>query len=114
MDQKAPVYTTHITIDPIEESKGPAKAFRWMVSFKAPDHRGERLLGYRACGIVNSNSTGFKFQEEPQVHDAERPVWTTMPSDQRPDIRREIAAKAKKALEMMRKSGKPNFEYVIN
>jgi hypothetical protein len=84
-----------------------------MVMFQGPDHKGERQLGYRACGIINNDLSGLKFEEEPQVHDAERPVWTTMPSDQRLDIRKEIISKARKACDMMKKRGKNSFEYLV-
>jgi hypothetical protein len=53
------------------------------------------------------------FEQEPQVHDDMRPVWTTMNPTDRTDIRKRIIGLAKTAVEELKKSGEEAFEHVI-
>jgi hypothetical protein len=80
----------------------------------AGDAKRERPLGYRSSGYVveQDGNSQLCFEQEPQVHDEKRPVWTTMNPTDRGDIRKTIVRLAKTAVEKLKKSGEETFEYL--
>jgi hypothetical protein len=78
---------------------------------RASDARALRVLGYRASGVAADNM--LTLDCEPEVHDEKRPAWTRMNPTDRPDIRKELTTRARKAIEMLKKSGDATFEYKI-
>lgn len=66
-----------------------ATKYEWRVSLSASDHKGERKLGYRASGLLNSLHILPPYFPI-QVRDADRDVWTTMNPGDRSEIRKRI------------------------
>ncbi|RWK41124.1 hypothetical protein [Mesorhizobium sp.] len=75
------------------------QALEWSIELKAKDASGERTLGYRASGTVGRRKvpSGYGIQ----VHDADRAVWTTMPINDRKDIRQQFDAMLTQAMESL-------------
>lgn len=76
----------------------------------ALDHSGTRKLGYRASGLFTAPGQ-FIFESQPQVHDENRDVWTTMNLTDRPDIREQMRSKVIYATKKMIANGEDTFEY---
>ncbi|ESZ06409.1 hypothetical protein [Mesorhizobium sp. L48C026A00] len=75
----------------------------WSIELKAKDASGERRLGYRASGTVVRRKvpSGYGIQ----VHDADRAVWTTMPINDRKDIRQQFDAMLTQAIQTLASHG---------
>jgi len=67
----------HIVLNRVQSGTG-VDAISWSVTMKASDATRGRSLGYRAAGTIGRDLAGFQFETEPEVHDENRPVWTTM------------------------------------
>jgi hypothetical protein len=105
----------HVIIQPLSKASesGTNLHLHWSVTMRAPDATGVRRLGYRATGTIRRDLSIVEFDIGPQVHDEERPVWTTMNETDRPDIRKQIINLVRKAAERLMSSGKDRFEYRI-
>lgn len=75
----------------------------WSIEMRATDATGQRKLGYRASGIVDQRKVpnGYGIQ----VHDADRAVWTTMPLNDRKDIRQQFDALLTQAMRALASHG---------
>lgn len=87
--------------------------WRWSITFKAPDARGQRVLGYRASGVISADLTEMVFERGPEVHDEKLPRWTPMNATDRPDIRHKIAQLASNAAKKLKDRGEETFECVF-
>ncbi|MER9341817.1 hypothetical protein NKI41_13600 [Mesorhizobium sp. M0601] len=78
-------------------------ALEWSIELKAKDASGERRLAYRASGTVVRRKvpSGYGIQ----VHDADRAVWTTMPINDRKDIRQQFDAMLTQAMQILASHG---------
>jgi hypothetical protein len=77
--------------------------YKWEVRMTAVNHGGTKKLGYRAEGLLNSLEQGP--EEFPLlVHDENRPVWTTMPSSHRKDVRAAIKSLVASAIAVIKVS----------
>jgi hypothetical protein len=87
--------------------------FEWSITMKMLDATGKRDLGYRASGRITANNEKLKvlFEREPQVHDEDRPVWTTMNLTDRPDVRKKFESLVGNAMAKLKASGDSEFEY---
>ena len=77
----------------------------WSVELNGRSQDGQTKLGYRAKGPVDG------FAEDKftiQVHDKDRPVWTSMPLNHRKDIRSSIGQLVKSALKAREDLGHSN------
>ncbi len=85
-------------------SAGGDGKYRWEVTMGAPDSKGQRKLGYRAAGFLDSLGTlpsGFPIE----VHDESRDVWTAMNLADRKDIRVRMESLVAHAVMAMVESG---------
>ncbi|MBZ9857061.1 hypothetical protein LB566_25035 [Mesorhizobium sp. CA13] len=75
----------------------------WAIEMRARDASGLRKLGYRASGTIDRRKVpnGYGIQ----VHDADRAVWTTMPLNDRKDIRRQFDALLTQAMQALASHG---------
>lgn len=87
-----------------ENADGVALKYKWKVTMSAADHKGQRKLGYKACGLLaDLDSSPGEF--DIQVHDADRNVWTTMPLGDRKDIRARIGSLVVNAMTAVKSGG---------
>lgn len=82
--------------------------YKWCITTVDSDSTGTRMLAYRASGFIAEDEVVF--ESEPQVHDENRDVWTTMNRTDRPDIRQMICQKVLSAQKKMDKSDEDRFE----
>ena len=82
-----------IVVNLIEDTSS-SQQYQWRIQMLAPDAQRTRMLGYKASGwfkdsyIEPSDAVIF-------VHDEDRPVWTPLPNNHRPDIRMAVNRLAK-------------------
>src|SRR4029079_13268143 len=90
----------HIIAEFMSPNLSGAPRFSWSITMKGADAEGSRVLGYRATGIITllGNEMQVQLEQEPQVHDEKRPVWTTMNPTDRIDIRKRIVSLAMTAV----------------
>jgi hypothetical protein len=103
--------TLHVCVTRVEEGATATK-YRWQVIMRAADATGERKLGYRGSGSLNDPGK-INFESGPEVHDENRPVWTTMNAIDRPDIRKKMESLVLFAIEKMNVSKQSKFEHLV-
>ncbi|MFK4536183.1 hypothetical protein ABIA00_004366 [Bradyrhizobium ottawaense] len=103
--------TLHVCVTRVEESASASK-YRWQVTMRAADATGGRKLGYRGAGNLDDRGK-IKFESGPEVHDENRPVWTTMNATDRSDIRRKMESLVLFAIEKINVSKQSKFEHLV-
>jgi hypothetical protein len=73
---------------------------------------GTRNLAYRASGFIAGEKVVF--ESDPEVHDENRDVWTTMNRTDRPDIRKTICSKILLAQKKLEQSGEGRLDFRSN
>jgi hypothetical protein len=93
---------------------GGTVQYKWRISMVDSDWRrtGTRMLAYRASGFVAGDKVVF--ESEPEVHDENRDVWTTMNLTDRPDIRKTIRSKVLLAQKKIEESGEDGFDFRLD